>query len=163
MCSFLPFLLLRFDTAYPLMVLFAFTFCVQNSLKNLLQWSYVVLVSAYHGRHVLLHLFWVIVLLVCWCAGGPVGRQWPGRMAGWLPAGRQPACSFIVLWHGEAFHGLGVQGAEISAFPCALPQPIMSPVSQQGLWFPELTQSASVSQLPFWIWAIVTFKQLYKK
>jgi hypothetical protein len=32
--TFLPFLLLWFGTACPFMVLFAFTFCVQNSLKN---------------------------------------------------------------------------------------------------------------------------------
>jgi hypothetical protein len=32
----LSFLLLWFDTACPLVVLFAFIFCVQNSLENLL-------------------------------------------------------------------------------------------------------------------------------
>jgi hypothetical protein len=26
-------------------------------------WSYIVLVSAYHGRLLLLHLFWMIVFL----------------------------------------------------------------------------------------------------
>jgi hypothetical protein len=100
------------------------------------------------------------------------GKQWPGcsvcqRTAVWLLCeveaqwacrlltvalcGWQPTCSFSVLWHGEEFHRLGVQGAEISALPGALPQPSLSPVSQQGPWFTELMQSASVSQLPFWI------------
>jgi hypothetical protein len=46
--------------------------------------------------------------------------------------GLWPACSFIVLWHGEDFHGLGVQGVEVSAVPGALPQPRVSHVSQQG-------------------------------
>jgi hypothetical protein len=37
--------------------------------------------------------------------------------SGWQPAavatlGWQPACSLCVLWHGEDFHGLGVQGAK---------------------------------------------------
>jgi hypothetical protein len=29
-------------------------------------WSYIVLVSAYRGRVLLFHLFWMIVLIVCW-------------------------------------------------------------------------------------------------
>jgi hypothetical protein len=31
------------------------------------------------------------------------------------------ACSFSELWHGEAFHWLGVQGANVSALPGSLP------------------------------------------
>jgi hypothetical protein len=57
------------------------------------------------------------------CAGELVGN---GSMGWW------PACSFSVLWGGEAFHGLGVQGAEVSALPSALPKPSVSPASQQG-------------------------------
>jgi hypothetical protein len=62
-----------------------------------------------------------------------------------------PACSFSVSWHGEAFHRLWVKGAKVSALPGALPQPSMSPASQQGPSFTELTQSAAVSQWPVWI------------
>jgi hypothetical protein len=43
----------------------------------------------------------------------------------------QPACSFIISWHGEDFHGLRVQGAKVSALPGASPLPIVSPVSFQ--------------------------------
>jgi hypothetical protein len=43
----------------------------------------------------------------------------------------QPACSFSVLWLGETLHGLGVYGVEISSLPGSLPQPSMSPLSQQ--------------------------------
>jgi hypothetical protein len=43
-----------------------------------------------------------------------------------------PTCSLSVLWHGEAFHRLGVQGSQLSALPCALYQPSVSSASQQG-------------------------------
>jgi hypothetical protein len=69
---------------------------------------------------------------------GPMGQR---TVAAW---GLQSACSFSVLWHGEALHRLGVQGAEVSALPCALPQPRVSPVSQHGPSFTELIQSAFV-------------------
>jgi hypothetical protein len=48
-----------FDTAHSLVILFAFIFCMPNSLENLVVvawWSYIVLVSAYHGIFLLLHL-----------------------------------------------------------------------------------------------------------
>jgi hypothetical protein len=60
-------------------------------------------------------------------------------------------CSFNKSWHGEAFHKLGVQSADVSDLPYALPQPSMSPASQQSPWFKELMRSAAVSQLPSWI------------
>jgi hypothetical protein len=41
-------------------------------------------------------------------------------------------CSFSVLVHGEDFHWLGVQGAEVSALSGALPLSSVSPASQQG-------------------------------
>jgi hypothetical protein len=43
------------------------------------------------------------------------------------------ACLFfqsIVVW--GSLHGIEVQGAEVSTLPYALPQPSMSPASQQG-------------------------------
>jgi hypothetical protein len=68
----------------------------------------------------------------------PVGRWAGGRVVGrWASVqeaaawGLWPACSFCVLWHGEDFHRLGVQGAKVSALPGALPQPSVSPESQQ--------------------------------
>jgi hypothetical protein len=80
---------------------------------------------------------------VCLWTGGWTGGQ---VVAEW---GWQPTCSFSVLWCGEDFHKLWVEGVKVSAVPGALPQPSVSPASQQVLWFPELTQSASVSQSPF--------------
>jgi hypothetical protein len=41
-------------------------------------------------------------------------------------------CSFSKSWHGEAFHKLGFQSANVSALPGALPQLNVSPVSQQS-------------------------------
>jgi hypothetical protein len=48
------------------------------------------------------------------------------------------ACLFF-QWHGEDVHGLGVQDAIVSALSGALPQPSVSPASQQGPRFLELT------------------------
>jgi hypothetical protein len=51
--TFLHFLLLWFGAACPFMVLFPFTFCVEflgESFVVVAWWSYIVLVSAYHGR-----------------------------------------------------------------------------------------------------------------
>jgi hypothetical protein len=42
---------------------------------------------------------------------------------------------FSISWHGEAFHELGIQSADVSALLCALPQPRVSPASQQSPWF----------------------------
>jgi hypothetical protein len=58
------------------------------------------------------------------CAGGPVGR--PAAWGWW------PAYSCSALWGGEDFRRLGFQGAKVSALPCALPQPRVSPASQQS-------------------------------
>jgi hypothetical protein len=83
--------------------------------------------------------------------GGGLSGQW-GRLVGSWPSGLvggwQPPFSFNVLWHGEAFHGLGAQDAKVSALPCALPQPSVSPVSQQVPWFWS-SRSLSLSQSPF--------------
>jgi hypothetical protein len=55
------------------------------------------------------------------------------QASGWLEVvwGWQPTCSFSILWCGEAFHGVGDQGAKVSALPGASPLPSMSPASQQ--------------------------------
>jgi hypothetical protein len=79
------------------------------------------------------------------------------QASGWWPemaaveCGWQPACSLSVLWLGEAFHGLGVQGAKVSTLPCASLPPTMAPASQPGQWFMELKLSATVLQSPFFI------------
>jgi hypothetical protein len=57
--TFLPFLLLWFGIACPFMVLFDFL-CAEflgESFVVVAWWSYIVLVSANHGRLLLLHLF----------------------------------------------------------------------------------------------------------
>jgi hypothetical protein len=68
--------------------------------------------------------------------GGPEGgRAWRSRgVAMWAyGAGAWWAsCSFSKLWHGEAFHELGVQSAEVLVLPGTLPQPSMSLAPQQG-------------------------------
>jgi hypothetical protein len=81
----------------------------------------------------------------------------PWLVEQWLcgPTGRGLECSasysFSIWWCGEAVHELGVQSADVSALPCALPQPSVSPASQQSPWFRELRRSAAVSQSPSWI------------
>jgi hypothetical protein len=45
----------------------------------------------------------------------------------------------------------GVQSADASAVPGALPQSSVSPASQQSLWITELRRSMAVSQLASWI------------
>jgi hypothetical protein len=60
-------------------------------------------------------------------------------------------CSFSKSWCGEAFHELGIQSADVSALPGALPQSSMSPASQQSPLFTEPMRSAAVSQSPSWI------------
>jgi hypothetical protein len=71
------------------------------------------------------------------------------------PMGWGLACSvcysFSKSWCGKAFHELGVQSADVSALPYALPQSRMFPASQQSPWIMELTQSVAVSQSPSWI------------
>jgi hypothetical protein len=81
-----------------------------------------------------------------WSAEGwQVGGQRAGGAEAWWASRRasvawgwQPACFFSVLWHGADFHRLGVQGAEVSALPGALPQPSVSLASQQGPRFKVL-------------------------
>jgi hypothetical protein len=58
-----------------------------------------------------------------WGLGMPMGQR---------PGGHLPSCSFSKSLRGEAFHELGVQGANVLALPGSLPQPSISPASQQG-------------------------------
>jgi hypothetical protein len=88
-------------------------------------------------RDTLWHL--TLTFLVCQRSPKRVWSQWP------------PERSLSVSWCGEAFHGLEVQGAEVSTLLCASPLPSVSPASQQGLWFMELALSASVFHSLFWI------------
>jgi hypothetical protein len=56
----------------------------------------------------------------------------------------QPSCFLSVTWHGEAFHGLGVQGVEVLIFLAALFPSSVAPVSQRGFGVSEFMLSASV-------------------
>jgi hypothetical protein len=71
------------------------------------------------------------------------------------PTGQGLACStgysFSKSWHGEAFHELVVQSADVSALLCALPQSRVSPASQQSPWIMEVRRSVDVSWSPSWI------------
>jgi hypothetical protein len=80
----------------------------------------------------------------------PVEQRLRGPMGQGLVC--STGCSFSKSWHGEVFHELRVQSADVSALPCALPQPSVSPASQQSPWFTELTRSAAVSPSPSWIY-----------
>jgi hypothetical protein len=81
----------------------------------------------------------------------------PRPMEQWLrgPMGQGLACSagcsFSKSWHGEGFHELEVRSADVSALPSALPQPRVSPASQQSPWFMEFVWSRAMSLLPSWI------------
>jgi hypothetical protein len=74
---------------------------------------------------------------------------WPAeqRLRGpiWWGLACSAEYSFSILWLGEAFHELGVQSADVSVLPGALPQPRVSPASQQSPWSTELRRSAAVS------------------
>jgi hypothetical protein len=59
--------------------------------------------------------------------------------------------SFSIWWHGEAFHELGVQSADVSALLCALPQSSMSLASYQSPSITEVRRPVAVFQLPSWI------------
>jgi hypothetical protein len=83
-------------------------------------------------------------LCVCGSPAWQVLGSWPGR------AEIMQACAGLKvtgLWSGdhEAFHKLGVQSADVSVLPDALPQPGLSPASQQTPWISELMRSAAVS------------------
>jgi hypothetical protein len=68
-----------------------------------------------------------------------------------------PGYSFSISWHGEAFHELGVQGADVSALSGALPQLSVSPAFQQSPWITEVRRSVAVSQSPSWISSVIDF------
>jgi hypothetical protein len=83
--------------------------------------------------------------------------QIPQNAEQWLcgPVGWGLVCSasysFSISWSGEAFHELGVQSADVSAFPGALPQSSVSPASHQSLWIIEVRTSVAVFWSPSWI------------
>jgi hypothetical protein len=102
--------------------------------------------------------------------GGSLGEHGPGRAEEWAQGSEIPqlaeqqlcgpmgwglvcstSCSFGKSWREEASHELVVQSADVSGLPCALPQPNVSPVSQESPWFMELTLSTAVSLSPSWI------------
>jgi hypothetical protein len=58
---------------------------------------------------------------------------------------RQLSCFLSVMWYGEAFHGLGIQGVKVLTLLGAVFLPSVAPASQQGFGVTELTLSASVS------------------
>jgi hypothetical protein len=73
-------------------------------------------------------------------------EQWLRGPIWWgLACSTSTGYSFSILCLGKAFHELGVQSADVSALPGALPQPRVSPASQQSPWSTELRRSAAVS------------------
>jgi hypothetical protein len=59
-------------------------------------------------------------------------EQWLSRPMGWGLV-CSTGCSFSKLWCGEDFQELGVQSADVSALPCALPQSSVSLECLQSL------------------------------
>jgi hypothetical protein len=72
------------------------------------------------------HLFGLLKVSQA-CLELVAGSWWLALVAAW---GWQPACFLSVLWHGEDFHRLGVQGAKVSTLPGASPPPSVAPASQ---------------------------------
>jgi hypothetical protein len=64
-------------------------------------------------------------LALGWLAGGGLAGGWQKHGGGSLPV-----LSVYILW--RSLPQARVQGAKISALPCALPQPSVSLASQQG-------------------------------
>jgi hypothetical protein len=56
---------------------------------------------------------------------------------------RQPSCFVSVMWLGEAFHGLEVQGVKVLILIAAFFLPSAAPASQRGSGVLELTLSVS--------------------
>jgi hypothetical protein len=89
-----------------LFLLFVFLFCQvrlqqESILFGLLKVSQACLELVVHGPD----RWWPH-----WWASRPVVRQQDSGLATW---GWWTASSFSVLWHGENFHRLGVQDAEV--------------------------------------------------
>jgi hypothetical protein len=67
-------------------------------------------------------------------------------VVGWQWQWQWQLTSFLsVTWHGEAFHGLGVQAIEVLILVGRLFLPCVAPACQQDFGVTELTLSASVS------------------
>jgi hypothetical protein len=129
------------STLLPFQLLFTGSWCGDQLLASpcLQQWAHNTLpplLCVSFQFLVYCSVFWV---LFCFCRIGvsvPRGLCWfiPGvdvgilhddwcspvglpnvSQAGWSQhlAAQEPSCFLSVTWHGEAFHGLGVQGVEI--------------------------------------------------
>jgi hypothetical protein len=111
--------------------------------------------------------------------GGSLGKCSPDRAEEWAQGSEIPwpveqrlcrpircglacnmGCSFSKSCCGDAFHELGVQSADVSALPCVLPQPSVSPVSQESPCFMELMRSAAVFQSLSWIFSDFTLDSI---
>jgi hypothetical protein len=68
----------------------------------------------------------------------------PSRFGAGVWWQQEPSCFLSVMWHGEAFHGLGVQGVKVLILLAALFPPSVTPVSQRGFGVSELMLFASV-------------------
>jgi hypothetical protein len=75
-------------------------------------------------------------LLVCRMSPKQV---WSQHLVVW-----QPSCFLSVMWHGEAFHRLGVLDVEVLILLASLFLPSVAPVFQLCFGVSELMQSASV-------------------
>jgi hypothetical protein len=95
---------------------------------------------------------------LCWFIPGVVGgilhdawrlpvwsaKYLPSRFGAGVWQQWQLSCFLSITWHGEVFCGLGVQGVKVLILLGALLPPSVSPASQKGFFFMELTLSSSV-------------------
>jgi hypothetical protein len=68
------------------------------------------------------HLFGLLNVSQAGSRGGNSGGWWQ----------QLPTCFLSVMWHGEAFYGLGVQGVKVLILLCASFLPSVAPACQQG-------------------------------
>jgi hypothetical protein len=82
-----------------------------------------------------------------------IAQPWWGKRAGPIRRGLASSIcySFSTWWGGEASQELGVQSADVSALPGALPQSSVSPASYQSPWIMEVRRSMAVFWSPSWV------------
>jgi hypothetical protein len=78
-----------------------------------------------------------------WCSPVWYAKCLPSRFGAGVWQQWEPSCFLSVMWHGDAFHGLGVQGIQVLILLAALFLPSVASASQWGFGVMELTLSAS--------------------
>jgi hypothetical protein len=85
------------------------------------------------------------ILCDAWCLPTWSAKCLLSRFGASIWQWQGPSGFLSVMWHGEAFYRLGIQGVEVFILLGALFLPSVVPVSQQDFWFTKFTLCASVS------------------